>query len=61
VIEGVLAEVLGTRPRLRFEFGSKAPPAAAARKKDVHSDPMVRKVVDALGGGIIHVDKGRGS
>jgi DNA polymerase-3 subunit gamma/tau len=60
VVEGVLTEVLGVRPRVRYEFAGPAPAAQPARKKDVHLDPTVRKVVDALGGGVIHVDQGRG-
>jgi hypothetical protein len=60
VVESVLAEVLGARPRVRFEFGQKAPEAQGPKKKDVHADPAVRKVVEALGGGVIHVEQGRG-
>jgi DNA polymerase-3 subunit gamma/tau len=60
-IEAVLEGALGARPRVRFEFSGGAAAAPPEKKKDVHADPAVRKVVDALGGGVIHVDKGRES
>jgi DNA polymerase III subunit gamma/tau len=64
MLETILGEVLGARPRIRFEFTGAAAGAPAAPKgddkKNVHMDPAVRKVVDALGGGVIHVDQNRG-
>lgn len=59
LVEGVLSDVIGVRPKVTFEFSGAAEAAAREKKKDVHSDPAVRKVVDALGGGVIHVDQGR--
>jgi len=61
VVEDVLGGLIGIRPRVRYEFSGPSAPAVRPdeRKKDVHQDPAVRKVVDALDGGVIHVEQDR--
>jgi hypothetical protein len=46
--------------KLKFEAtGPASKPAPTGPRKDVYSDPSVRKVMDAVDGGIIHVEQDR--
>lgn len=46
--------------KLRFEAsGPSVKPPPSGPRKDVYSDPAVRKVMDAVDGGIIHVEQDR--
>jgi DNA polymerase-3 subunit gamma/tau len=56
VVERLMADALGPGVRLRYELGvGESQAAARAPKKDVYSDPGVRKVLDAFDGGVVHV------
>ena len=63
VVEDVLSEASSASVR-GCATSSRGRPRRSPRpdeqKKDVHPDPAVRKVVDALDGGVIHVEQDRG-
>ncbi len=56
VVEKLLREASGFPWRVRYELGAAgAGPSDRAPKRDIYSDPGVRKVLDAFDGGVIHV------
>ena len=56
LVEKLLRESSGFPWRVRYELGAAgAGPSDRAPKRDIYSDPGVRKVLDAFDGGVIHV------